>query len=181
MCIVISVQEVIHTASIESVFGSIRIASSDRGAAYIGFPLSNGRGFVGWLQRYAPGSKPQPNLDANRDFSNQVLEFIDGKRKAFGLPVDLRATPFQHRIFKIVCEIPYGETLSYAEVASRAGDPKASRAVGTALGANPLPLVIPCHRVVGSNGKLQGYAGGPSLKARLLAAEKIAPGNGRLF
>ena len=93
----------------------------------------------------------------------------------------MRATPFQQQVYKVVGQIPFGETLSYAEVAALTGDPNASRAVGAALGANPLPLVIPCHRVVGSRGKLQGYAGGISVKARLLAAEQIEPGNGRLF
>lgn len=181
MCIVIFVQEVIHTSNVESVFGTIRIASSERGLSYVGFPVSNGRGFMGWLQLYAPGSKARPDLDANREFSKQLLEFIGGERQAFELPLDLRATEFQQQVFKIVCEIPYGETLSYAEVAARAGVPKASRAIGAALGANPLPLVIPCHRVVGSGGKLQGYAGGLSVKARLLAAENAAPGSGRLF
>ena len=181
MCIVTIVQEVIHTASVESAFGKIRIASSERGLTFVGFPVSNGRGFNGWLQLYAPSSKPRLDPEANREFSQQILDFIDGKRQIFELPVDLRATPFQERVFKIVGEIPFGETLSYAEVASLAGDPKASRAVGAALGANPLPLVIPCHRVVGSGGKLQGYAGGLAVKARLLAAENAAPGNGRLF
>jgi methylated-DNA-[protein]-cysteine S-methyltransferase len=181
MCIVTSVQEVIYTANVESSLGTIRIASSERGLTYVGFPLTHGRGFMGWLQSHAPGSKPQPNDDANLVFSTQVLEFINGERKSFEFPVDLRATPFQQRVFKVVSEIPFGETLSYAEVASRAGDCKASRAVGAALGANPLPLVIPCHRVVGSGGKLQGYAGGLVVKAKLLAAEKIAPCNGRLF
>ncbi|MBW2292983.1 MAG: MGMT family protein [Deltaproteobacteria bacterium] len=94
---------------------------------------------------------------------------------------DLRATPFQEKIFKIVSEIRYGETLSYKEVARRAGDERAVRAVGTALGANPLALVIPCHRVVASSGKLHGYAGGVEVKARLLAAEQSGPANGRLF
>jgi methylated-DNA-[protein]-cysteine S-methyltransferase len=175
------VQEVLYTSNIESAFGSIRIASSTLGLTYLGFPISNGRGFMGWVQCHARGSKPQPDVESNREFSNQVLEFIDGKRRSFEFPIDLRATPFQQQVYKVVGQIPFGETLSYAEVAALAGDPNASRAVGAALGANPLPLVIPCHRVVGSRGKLQGYAGGISVKARLLAAEQIEPGNGRLF
>jgi methylated-DNA-[protein]-cysteine S-methyltransferase len=112
---------------------------------------------------------------------DQVTDFIAGKRNDFDVPTDLRATPFQEKIFKIVSEIRFGETLSYKEVARRAGDERAVRAVGTALGANPLALVIPCHRVVGSGGKLQGYAGGVEVKARLLAAEQTGPALGRLF
>ena len=181
MCIVNHVQEIIQTAEFETTLGMIRIASSDRGLVYLGFPLNNGRGFVGWRQRFAPGCKTAKNEGANRLAYEQVLEFIGHERTSFELPIDLRATAFNERVFKIVSEIPYGETLSYKEVAEAAGDAKSVRAVGAALGANPLALVIPCHRVVGSRGKLQGYSGGVEVKARLLAAEQTGLGNGRLF
>lgn len=181
MCIVNGVQEIIQTADFETKMGMIRIASSERGLVYLGFPLNNGRGFMGWRQSFAPGCKIKSNPSANSPFFEQVLEFISGERKSFELSLDLRATPFHERVFKIVSEIRYGETLSYKDVATSAGDEKSVRAVGAALGANPLALVIPCHRVVGSRGKLQGYSGGVQVKARLLAAEQTAPANGRLF
>lgn len=180
-CIVNAVPETLHTADFESHLGTIRVASSERGLVYLGFPLNNGRGFSGFRQRFAPGCSTRVDVDANRIFFEQAIEFVDGDRTAFDVPVDLRATPFQQKIFKIVSEIRYGETLSYKEVASQSGDERAVRAVGMALAANPLALVIPCHRVVGSGGKLQGYAGGVELKARLLAREQTAPANGRLF
>ena len=136
---------------------------------------------TGWRERFAPGCVSRNDPKANQLIFDQVVEFIGRERKSFDFPTDLRATPFQEKIFKIVSEIRYGETLSYKEVARRAGDERAVRAVGTALGANPLALVIPCHRVVGSGGKLQGYAGGVEIKARLLAAEQTGPASGRLF
>jgi O-6-methylguanine DNA methyltransferase len=185
MCIVIRVQEIIQTADFETTLGMIRIASSERGLVYLGFPLNNGRGFMGWRERFAPGCKIKRNTDTSCPFYEQVVEqvteFIARERTTLALPVDLRATPFHEKVFKIVSEIQYGETLSYKEVAQNAGDAKSVRAVGAALGANPLALVIPCHRVVGSGGKLQGYSGGTELKARLLAAEQTGPANGRLF
>ena len=180
-CIVNAVHEIIQIADIETTLGMIRVASSDRGLAYLGFPVNSGRGFTGWRERFAPGCLSRNDPAANRVICDQVIEFIARERDSFDLPTDLRATPFQEKIFKIVSEIRYGETLSYKEVARRAGDERAVRAVGTALGANPLALVIPCHRVVGSSGKLHGYAGGVEVKARLLAAEQSGPANGRLF
>lgn len=180
-CIVNAVHEIIQIADFETTLGMIRVASSDRGLAYLGFPVTNGRGFTGWRERFAPGCVSRNDPAANRVICDQVAEFIARDRNSFDVPTDLRATPFQERIFKIVSEIRYGETLSYKEVARRAGDERAVRAVGTALGANPLALVIPCHRVVGTGGKLQGYAGGVQVKARLLAAEQTGPASGRLF
>ena len=93
----------------------------------------------------------------------------------FEIDLDLRATPFQKAVYKHVAKIGYGETLSYSDIAEAMGNPKAVRAVGAANGANPIPLVIPCHRVIARGGALQGYAGGLDLKARLLAMEQALP------
>ena len=99
-------------------------------------------------------------------------EYLEGRRTAFDLPLDLRGTEFQLRVWAALRGIPYGETRSYREVARALQRPRAVRAVGSANGANPLPLVIPCHRVVASDGKLGGYGGGLALKAKLLAMER---------
>jgi O-6-methylguanine DNA methyltransferase len=175
------VAAIIHTAEFDSTLGTIRVASSERGLAYIALPLTNGRGFMGWFQRYAGDAVPVSNPAANQKIIEELLEFIDGQRESFDLDLDLRATDFQRRVYDVVSKIPFGETLTYGDVAEAAGCPKAQRAVGAALGANPLPLVIPCHRVVGRQGKLQGYAGGLEVKAQLLAGETSLFGNGRLF
>ena len=87
-------------------------------------------------------------------------------------PLAPQGTPFQLSVWKRLCEIPYGETISYGELARRVGNPNASRAVGLANGSNPIPIVIPCHRVIGSNGKLTGYGGGLPIKEKLLALER---------
>ena len=101
----------------------------------------------------------------------QVLEYLEGKRRSFDLPLDLHATPFQRAVYDELLRIPYGEKRSYADVARAIGKPRAVRAVGAANGANPIPLVVPCHRVIASDGHLGGYGGGLPLKKHLLAME----------
>jgi len=106
-----------------------------------------------------------------RECARQVLEYFTGTRRAFELPLAPAGTPFQERVWAQIARIPYGATLSYAELARRSLAPQASRAAGAATGRNPLTLIVPCHRVVGSGGSLTGYAGGMERKARLLALE----------
>ena len=101
----------------------------------------------------------------------QLREYFDGSRRAFDLPLDLEGTPFQRRAWLALAEIPYGETRSYGEQARRLGMPRAARAVGAANGANPVPIVLPCHRLVGADGSLTGFGGGLEAKRRLLEFE----------
>jgi O-6-methylguanine DNA methyltransferase len=161
-----------YTADFETPVGSIRIASTDAGLAYVQLPHANGRGFDGWRTRYATDLKVEPGFEPNRCYVDQILEFLEGKRDRFDLEIDLRGTPFQLAVLEEVASIPFGETRSYGEVAAAVGKPTASRAVGAANGANPVSLVVPCHRVIASNGHLQGYGGGLDLKAKLLAMER---------
>lgn len=102
----------------------------------------------------------------------QLDEYFQGKRTTFSLPFKLTGTPFQLAVWKELQNIPYGKTTSYKEIAQKINKPKAYRAVGMANNKNPLPIIIPCHRVIGSNGKLIGYAGGLKLKNYLLELEK---------
>jgi methylated-DNA-[protein]-cysteine S-methyltransferase len=108
------------------------------------------------------------------DLGTQLAEYFEGRRRTFALPLAPEGTPFQLRVWNALLEIPYGETISYGELAARIGDRSASRAVGLANGSNPLPIVIPCHRVIGSNGKLTGYGGGLPIKQQLLTLERGA-------
>lgn len=102
----------------------------------------------------------------------QLDEYFQGKRTTFSLPFKLTGTPFQLAVWKELQNIPYGQTTNYKEIAQKINKPKAYRAVGMANNKNPLPIIIPCHRVIGSNGKLIGYAGGLKLKNYLLELEK---------
>ena len=103
----------------------------------------------------------------------QLDEYFQGKRTTFSLPFKLTGTPFQLAVWKELQNIPYGQTTSYKEIAQKINKPKACRAVGMANNKNPLPIIIPCHRVIGSNGKLIGYAGGLKLKKLSLRIRKI--------
>lgn len=101
----------------------------------------------------------------------EIMEYLDGKRRHFDFPIELHGTDFQKKVWNQLQKIPYGETRTYKEVAEAIGNPKASRAVGMANNKNPIFIVVPCHRVVGSDGKLTGYAGGLDMKAALLELE----------
>jgi methylated-DNA-[protein]-cysteine S-methyltransferase len=109
--------------------------------------------------------------DAKAKLRRQLLEYFEGRRKTFDVPLAPKGTPFQLAVWKALLDVPYGQTISYADLASRIGKPAAVRAVGAANGANPIPVIIPCHRIIGSNGTLTGYGGGIERKQWLLALE----------
>jgi methylated-DNA-[protein]-cysteine S-methyltransferase len=106
----------------------------------------------------------------------QMRAYFEGRLRSFDLPLDPHGTPFQLRVWERLRSIPYGETRSYGWLAASLGSPRAVRAVGAANGANPLPIVVPCHRVIGASGKLVGYGGGLELKRRLLRLESGSEG-----
>lgn len=111
-----------------------------------------------------------------RQAFEQLEEYFRGERRAFDLPMDARGTPFQRRCWQALLAIPYGQTRTYAQQAQAVGSPRACRAVGMANHRNPLPVLIPCHRVVGADGSLTGYAGGLTIKRMLLAIEQPRKG-----
>ena len=105
----------------------------------------------------------------------QLSEYLKGERQMFDLPLNPRGTDFQKRVWQALCDIPYGETRSYKQIAEAIGNPKAVRAVGMANNRNPITIVVPCHRVIGADGKLVGYGGGLEMKEFLLRLEKSLP------
>lgn len=123
----------------------------------------------------SPAAAPEPSEGLLKEAERQLREYLYGKRQAFDLPLKPRGTAFQKQVWRALEDIPYGESRSYRNTAEMIGNPAASRAVGMACNRNPIPLIIPCHRVVGSSGKLTGYAYGLGMKRRLLALERIAP------
>ena len=118
-----------------------------------------------------PWGARDPGHPVLRETERQLGEYFAGARRAFSLPLDVRGTPFQRTVWQAMGEIPFGETRSYGDLARRIGNPGAVRAVGAANGRNPISIVGPCHRVVGSSGKLTGFAGGLAAKAFLLRLE----------
>jgi methylated-DNA-[protein]-cysteine S-methyltransferase len=111
----------------------------------------------------------------------QLGEYFAGRRKTFSVPLDIRGTSFQKSVWDALLAIPFGETRSYGQLAAQLGNAKAMRAVGAANGRNPIPIIVPCHRVIGSSGKLTGFGGGLEVKARLLDLEAGNPKGRNLF
>lgn len=113
----------------------------------------------------------QPETTLERQVARELEEYLAGRRTEFTVPVRPEGTAFDHRVWDAVAGIRYGETVTYGEIARHIGNPKGARAVGTANGRNPIPIIIPCHRVVAAGGRLGGYGGGLPLKRRLLDLE----------
>jgi methylated-DNA-[protein]-cysteine S-methyltransferase len=126
------------------------------------------------LTEPAPGERNDSN-PIFRETAGQLTAYLEGRLRRFDLALDLEGTPFQVRVWRELERIPYGETRSYLQIAQALGSAKAVRAVGAANGANPIPIVVPCHRVIGASGSLVGYGGGLPLKKRLLALEGAIP------
>lgn len=150
---------------IDSPIGELLLAGTDASlVSLIGFP--DGKGAI----------RPQPDWmrddTAFQTAATQLDEYFAGARKSFDLELAPTGTPFQLAVLDELRKIPYGETCSYGDIAERLGKPKAVRAVGAANGRNPLPIVIPCHRVIGANGSLTGFGGGIDAKRWLLSHEK---------
>jgi len=103
----------------------------------------------------------------------QLKEYLEGQRQNFDLPLEPQGTVFQRHIWKVLCDIPYGKTITYKDLAKKAGKPKAIRAAGAANGKNPIYIIIPCHRVISTSGNLTGYAGGLAMKEKLLKLEGV--------
>ena len=152
-----------HYCYVASPVGDLLLAGDSDGLHVIGFP-------EGKMRR-----DPEPDWIFNEkplaEACRQLREYFAGDRREFNLPLKLDGTEFQVSVLRALQDIPYGETVSYGEIAKRIGHPKAVRAVGAANGRNPLPIVIPCHRVIGSTGDLTGFGGGLDTKEALLRLE----------
>lgn len=149
---------------IESPVGALILVADDEGLRRIDFVHG----------RHPAQRDPswQEDSAAFDEIVSQLKAYFSGNLHQFTLPLAPEGTEFQQKVWKNLCNIPYGETISYGQLARRIGNPNASRAVGLANGSNPIPIIIPCHRVVGSNGKLTGYGGGLPIKEKLLALEQ---------
>lgn len=151
---------------IDSPVGRLTLVASDRGLAAILWEKDNPRRVP--LGEVVESDSHPILLETER----QLQDYFAGQRRKFTLPLDFRGTEFQRRVWSALLTIPFGQTRSYAQIAQQIGCPAAVRAVGAANGRNPLSIIAPCHRVVGSNGQLTGFAGGLEVKARLLSLER---------
>ena len=158
--------------TIDSPVGPLLLAASDRGLLRIFFePLPDGQ-----LERLAAVVGPRVLRAPRRvdPVRRELDEYFAGRRRCFDLSLDLRGiTPFSERVLGELARVPFGETATYAQLATRAGNPKAARAVGMVMNRNPIPIVLPCHRIVGTSGSLVGYADGLERKETLLRLEGV--------
>jgi len=180
--------ECVHLSRFGTAFGPMSLASTERGIVACSLPGER-NGLRGdevsrparaapadhvraWLDRHLPQAEIHEGAGRNGPAIAAVRDFLAGRRRELDLPLDLRGTEFQKKVWAALRRVPYGGTISYAELAARAGHPRASRACGSANGSNPVPLFVPCHRTIASGGKLGGFGGGLELKARLLELER---------
>jgi methylated-DNA-[protein]-cysteine S-methyltransferase len=153
----------LRCATMESPIGPLLLAGDENALQMVSF--MNGR---------RPMSTPKEWIEDKKPFKEvirQLTAYFAGKLKEFDVPLVLNGTEFQKLVWRNLLEIPYGETTSYGQIAKKIGNPEASRAVGLANGSNPIPIIVPCHRVIGSNGDLTGFGGGILIKKKLLALE----------
>ena len=145
------------------------------------FQLLSSSGGVRWLDLHPVtfealeqklGARIVPDDQQNEHAMAELHAYLQGELRAFSIPIDLRGTAFQCEVWNAIAQIPFGQTTTYGELANSIHRPKATRAVGQATGANPVPIIIPCHRVIGSTGGLTGFGGGLPLKERLLGLER---------
>lgn len=163
----------IHYSVYPTAIGEVRIAASGEGgdAGLVAVSCVRGEPFpADWAQRAS---------HLTDTAAQQLEQYLAGSRQTFELPLQPRGTPFQQRAWRALLQIPYGQTRSYRQQAEALGNPRAVRAVARANGANPLAIVVPCHRVIGADGSLTGYAGGLELKAHLLTLEGARPAEQR--
>lgn len=163
--------EQIYYIPVETAWGSFLLASTDKGICRIQFLRDHAEDFFSCWKK-SPGIRGNPDKTSLQDAARELKEYLSGRRRGFESPLDLRGTPFQLKVWEQLRRIPYGETASYGEIAKAVGVPKGARAVGMANNANPVLLMVPCHRVIGSSGALAGYRYGLDLKQKLLHLEK---------
>lgn len=126
-----------------------------------------------WVLKKYPNDTLVENTALLAPYCDEIIEYLEGKRTEFTFSIDYKGTPFQLLVWKALNDIPYGQTKTYSDIAHSINKPAAVRAVGAAIGANPILLAVPCHRIVGKNGTLTGYRGGLEMKKKLLELEKL--------
>ena len=158
----------VYCTSFDSKIGLIYVASTEDGVCKISVPRESRKDFFDWLKDHFDPDTVSDNRAKNKDVIDQLTRYFNGRLAKFTCPIDLIGTPFQIRVWKELVKIPYGSTITFKQLAKRVMAPRASQAVGRANGMNPLPIIIPCHRVLGSGGSIVGYSCGIKTKEFLL-------------
>jgi len=161
----------VYCTSFDSKIGLIYVASTDKGVCKVCVPRQTKKDFIKWLRDNFDDSEVVDNKSRNREVIDQLTRYFNGKLAKFTVSVDPHGTPFQVRVWKELQRIPYGTTISYKQLAKRLGTSRGFQAVGRANAANPISIIVPCHRVLGTDGSLVGYSSGIKTKEFLLKLE----------
>lgn len=151
---------------------SLHVAATEQGLCYVGSADRSFEELEAWACRRLSGCRLVEDAGKLAPYTGQLTGYLQGDRQEFTLPLDLYGTPFQLAVWDALNSIPYGQTATYSDIAHRLNKPQASRAVGAAIGANPVLITVPCHRVIGKQGALTGYRGGLPMKTGLLELER---------
>ena len=153
---------------------SIPIAATSNGLCYTGPSNSEFEELRAWVAKRMPTHLIERNDDFMQPFATELVAYLSGNSTSFTLPQDLHGTSFQLEVWSALLAIPFGQTVCYSDIAERIGRPQSVRAVGTAIGANPILITVPCHRVLANSGQLAGFRGGLEMKKQLLELEKCS-------
>ncbi len=165
--------QLIYSALLKYKDWKLYLAATDKGLCFVGTHHSSFEELEQWCKKQFPYCEIVKNQEKLKGYEKELIEYFEGKREEFTFSFDINGTPFQQSVWEALCKIPFGQSQSYSDIANAINNPKAIRAVGTAIGANPVAIVIPCHRVIGKNGTLTGYSGGLDVKEKLLELEGI--------
>lgn len=162
----------VHWSTLVHEGWQLHLAATEKGLCYVGSPNQPLSELADWASARLPGCSLIGGDDRLRPYWVELAKYLQGALRGFTIPFDLHGTPFQQEVWDALCRIPYGKTVSYTDIAAHIGKPSAVRAVGAAIGANPVLIAVPCHRVIGKNGALTGYRGGMIMKKNLLHLER---------
>lgn len=165
-------EKIIYWTLVQHGAWTMYIAATKEGLCYVGSQNAPFEELAVWVKKRLPDYDLLEDKFIMKPHVVELIDYLEGRQKVFSSQLDLRGTNFQLAIWRVLQEIPYGQTVSYTEIAERIQRPKSVRAVGTAIGANPVLIIVPCHRVISKSGKLTGYRGGLDMKEQLLRLEK---------
>ncbi len=165
-------KEKVYWTLLDHGIWKLHIAATDRGLCYVGSPDAPLGELAEWVRKHIPDSELIEEKNMMEPYESELVEYLDGRRKEFVKPLDLRGTEFQQIVWAELLKVPFGKAATYTEIAERINRPDAARAVGTAIGANPVLITVPCHRMFGKRGEWRGYRGGLKMKGQLLEIEK---------
>lgn len=165
-------EQMIYWTRLEQGPWAMYVAATAKGLCYIGSPNAQFEELEVWAKKRLPTYTLEENAEEVQSYTKEISAYLAGRSYKFPLAMDLHGTPFQQSVWRVLQELAYGQVVTYTDIADAIGKPKSVRAVGSAIGANPVLIFVPCHRVIAKSGKLGGFRAGLEMKEQLLALER---------